>query len=90
MDQIQASGGMVTLIHLVTEVSAPPSSQEGPPTLQWRIACMPNMVHTEFGKTMYHEVHHHTNDYRAVSCPACKKSQAFAAAQKAHENATKK
>lgn len=80
MDVVTPSGVTVTAVHLVHEVLAPPVDQEGPPTMQWRIACMPNM--TEFHQTAYHPNYQRSDDARAVSCPACQKTPAFKAAQK--------
>ena len=36
---------------------------------------MPSM--TEFHATMYHPNYQRSNDVRAVSCPACKKTKVF-------------
>lgn len=70
MDQILATGGSVTLIHYTHAVGG-----------NWRIACMPNMV--EFHVTLYHPNYQRSDDVRAVSCPACKKTAAFTGAQDA-------
>lgn len=70
MDMIMPGGRAVTLIHY-----AYPLSDDSPP--QYRLACMPNMLPSEFGKTQYHEVHHHTNEPRAATCPACKRTDIF-------------
>lgn len=67
MDQISAGGRKITLIHFV--YATDPSGGD------WRIACMPNM--REFHQTEYHPAYQRTNDVRAVSCPACKKSDVF-------------
>lgn len=72
MQQLQPFGGSITLIHYFVEVPTPPANEEGPPTLQHRIACMPNM--TEFHQTPYHPAYQRTTDARAVSCPQCKKT----------------
>lgn len=56
---------MITLVHYVF--------QEGPE----RIACVPNLLETEMGSTMYHLPYHRTNEYRAVTCPACKRSDVY-------------
>lgn len=40
-----------------------------------RIPCMPNMV--EFHATVYHPAYHRSDDTRAVTCPACKKTPTF-------------
>lgn len=88
MQQITVGGGFVTLIHFMSEVSAIPPTEDGPQTLQWRIACMPNM--TEFHATPYHPNYQRSNDVRAVTCPACKKTQAFLDAQRTLSNAEKK
>lgn len=40
-----------------------------------RLVCMPNVV--EFHATREHHHHLHTNDPRAVTCPACKKTPIF-------------
>lgn len=79
MEQILPGGQVITLIHFVSEIMAPPVGTEGAPVLQWRIACMPNM--TEFGTTPYHKNHMRSDDVRAVTCTACKKSIAFKKAQ---------
>lgn len=77
MIQFIGSGSTIELIHFISGVMAPPSETdlEGPPTKQWRIACMPNM--TEFHETPYHPHYQRTDDIRAVTCPACKNSLAF-------------
>lgn len=58
MDQIDATGQKITLIHYVFQVDPE------------RIACMPNMV--EFGETAHHPNYQRTNSKIAVTCPACK------------------
>ncbi len=83
MEQLQASGGTITLIHFMCEIMMPPVEQEGPPTPQLRIACMPNM--TEFHLTMYHPNYMRTNDVRATTCPQCMKTKQFQDAQKVLE-----
>ena len=60
MDQVDAHGFTTTLIHFVF--------QENPE----RIACMPNM--TEFHLTPYHLNYQRTNDPRATTCPACRRT----------------
>lgn len=65
MDQILPGGGSVTLVHFV--YALPDTS---PP--DYRIACMPNMK--EFHKTKYHKNYQRSNDARAVTCPACKRT----------------
>lgn len=77
MQQLTAGGNLIEIIHFVSRVMAPPTegSPEGPPTEQWRIACMPNM--TEFHQTPYHPHYQRTDDVRAVSCPACMKTTVF-------------
>lgn len=70
MDQITPGGGTLTIIHF-----AYPLSDDSPP--QYRLACMPNMQSNEFGQTRYHGVHHHTNEPRAATCPACKRTDVF-------------
>lgn len=68
MDQILPGGGSITLIHLVYALS-----DESPP--DYRIACMPNML--EFHATPYHPAFHRSNDARAVTCPACKRTEIY-------------
>ena len=75
MDQVTAAGGLITIVHFMFESVLPPPEQEGPPVSQWRIACMPNM--TEFHQTPYHPNYQRANDVRAVTCPACRKTQVF-------------
>lgn len=67
--QVQVDGTIVTLIHFcyLTE----PKNEE-------RIACSPNMK--ELGETMYHPNCQRTNDFRAVTCPSCKRSDMYIAA----------
>lgn len=72
MDQITVSGQIINPIHFVFQV--------GPE----RIACMPNM--TEFHTTPYHRSYARSNDPRAVTCPACKKSTPFAEAMISLQN----
>ncbi len=66
MDQIGADGRVTTLVHLMHNISG-----------EWRVACMPNMV--EFHRTPYHPEVTRTDDRRAVTCPACKRSAIFKA-----------
>lgn len=58
MEQLNALGQTITLIHYVFQVDPE------------RIACMPHMQ--EFHSTKYHPNYQRTNDPRAVTCPACK------------------
>lgn len=64
MQQITPLGTQLTVIHFATKIGN-----------DTRIACMPNMK--EFGETQYHPVCMHSDDPRAVSCPACKKTDAY-------------
>lgn len=75
MQQVGPFGGVITLVHFISLVSMPPLDHEGPPTPQWRIACMPNM--TEFHETMYHPSYHRTDHAPAASCPQCKKTREY-------------
>lgn len=75
--QIQRDGRSITLIHFAYDTGHGLSGG-------YRIACMPNMLPSEFGETAYHPVVHHTNEYRAVTCPACKKSSAYMGAESIH------
>lgn len=68
MDQINAQGQTVTLIHFVFQTDPE------------RIACMPNM--TEFHQTSHHPHYQRTNCAEAVSCPACKKTDMFKMARR--------
>ena len=86
MEQINIAGVPTTLIHFVFEAMVPPDT-EGPPVPAWRIACMPHMK--EFHATAYHPNYHRTNDTRAATCPACKKTKDFAKAQSTLEQAIK-
>lgn len=70
VEQINQLGQPITLIHFVFQVN---------PT---RLACMPNM--TEFGQTQYHPVVLHTNDSRAATCPACKRTNVYKTALGKH------
>ncbi len=63
MEQIDAQGRSTLLIHYVFQVDPE------------RIACMPNM--TEFHLTPYHLNVLRSNQKPAVTCPACKKTEAF-------------
>lgn len=67
MEQIDAGGNATTLVHFVYQ-----SEPE-------RIACMPNMV--EFHSTAYHKNYQRSNDPRAVSCPACRRTDAYKTAR---------
>ena len=64
MDQVGMYGNVTTLIHFVFSSGS-----------EWRIACMPNM--TEFHKTDYHPHYQRTDDPRAATCPACKRTEEF-------------
>ncbi len=50
MEQINSAGRTTTLIHLVY------GTDKG-----YRIACMPNLVETEFGETRFHKSHQRTD-----------------------------
>lgn len=63
MDQINVYGQLTTLIHFVFQVDPE------------RIACMPKM--TEFHRTDYHLNYERTNEPRAVTCPACKRTESY-------------
>lgn len=63
MDQIDERGKTLTLVHYVFQVNPE------------RIACMPNM--TEFHETPTHPNVQRTNVPGAVTCPACKESNAY-------------
>lgn len=63
MDQVDAFGRTMTLVHFVFQ--AEPE----------RIACMPGMQ--EFHATPHHPNYQRTNDPRAVSCSACKKTDSY-------------
>lgn len=66
MEQLNLHGQLSTLIHLIYE----PTTLSG-----WRIACMPNM--TEFHSTPYHPNYQRTDFPAAVTCPACKRTDAY-------------
>ena len=68
MEQINQFGESTTLIHFVF--------QDAPE----RIACCPNM--TEFHSTVYHPNYQRSNDARAVTCPMCKKTDAYGRARR--------
>lgn len=63
MEQVNRNGNVVALIHYVFQ------------TEPERIACMPNM--TEFHETAYHPNYQRTSAAAAVTCPACKRSDAY-------------
>lgn len=65
MEQTDARGATITLIHYVFQVDPE------------RIACMPNMSEKEFGSTPYHQHVVRTNSPQAVTCPACKRTEQF-------------
>ena len=67
MSQITPSGTSFTLIHFVFQTDPE------------RIACMPNM--TEFHQTPHHPNYQRSNDARAVTCPGCKKTDAYKTAR---------
>lgn len=68
MEQVGPHGQVTNIVHFV----------HGEPN---RIACMPNM--TELHATLHHPNFPRTNEVRAVSCPACKCSGPFLAAEEA-------
>ena len=68
MDQISATGQIITLVHLEAN---------------GKIACMPGMA--ELHATMYHPAVHRSDDPRAVTCPACKKSTVFVESLKRYQ-----
>lgn len=70
VDQLLATGGTLTLVHF-THLAGD----------EWRIACMPSM--TEFHSTPHHPNYQRSDDVRAVTCPACKKSTTFVVAKSA-------
>ena len=77
MEQVGPQGQVTTLVHFTREAVVPPGdgAPEGPPVSGWCIACMPNM--REFHRTLYHPSYQRSNDVRAVTCPACKKTTTF-------------
>jgi hypothetical protein len=75
MNQLLPSGQQITVVHFAS----------GDPE---RIACMPNM--TEFGQTMYHPSYMRSNDPRAVTCPACKRSAILQSASSTLDGALKR
>lgn len=64
MDQLGYRGQSTTLVHF---------SQVG--EAGERVACMPGM--TEFHLTPHHPNYQRSNDPRAVTCPACKRTDAY-------------
>lgn len=68
MDQITATGERITIIHLTFW-------KEEKGKGDWYIACMPGM--TTLHKTNHQENHQRSNDARAVSCPACKRTSIY-------------
>jgi len=64
MEQLDKFGQSTTLIHWMTETSN-----------GLRIACMPNA--TEFHATPYHPAFQRTDDVRAASCPACRRTAEY-------------
>lgn len=64
VEQLGSDGRFRAIIHFAYAV--PTGAQ---------VACMPNM--REFGETMYHRHVLLTDDPRAVTCPACKKTDAW-------------
>ncbi len=66
MEQTNSSGRTSTLIHLVY------STDKGN-----RIACMPNLLESEFGRTSHHDMHYRTDTISAVTCSQCKNSIQF-------------
>lgn len=63
MEQIDAQGRSITLIHYVFQTNPE------------RIACMPNM--TEFHQTAYHQNYQRSNSVSAITCPACKRTEVY-------------
>lgn len=72
---------MITPIHFV-HIGETSSAND------WRIACMPGM--TEFHATAHHTNYPRSDDVRAVTCPACKKSNAYKKSKDLLEEALKK
>ena len=72
-DQILSNGQLLTTIHFVYWDD---NFQGG----SWRLACIPNV--TEFHKTQHHENYQRTNDTRATTCPACKRTVIYAEHQR--------
>ena len=63
MDQLTQYGKVITLVHFVHQTSPE------------RIACMPGME--DLHKTDHHPSVQRSDDYRAVTCPACKRTEVF-------------
>lgn len=76
MQQIQSGGTIITAIHLCFIDNG-----------KVHIACMPGLE--EFHRTMYHPAYHRSNDYRAVTCPACKRSTTYVSQAATHAGVTK-
>lgn len=62
--QLLPNGASITIIHFTYETNG-----------QWQIACMPNM--REFHRTKFHKNYLRSNEPRAVTCPACKRSNVY-------------
>ena len=69
MEQITQFGVPLTCIHFIYPTKDNPGGDD------WRIACMPNM--TEFHATVHHPNYLRTNYVGAVTCPQCKKTDAY-------------
>jgi hypothetical protein len=76
MNQVQADGSVVTLVHFLYAHAG-----GGSTGTDWRIACMPGV--TEFHQTPHHPNYQMTNDTRATTCPSCKRTAPFKRAQEA-------
>lgn len=66
--QTLPDGTQIVLIHYTNYV--------GGLSHNWRIACMPNMKDLNSSDALQPN-YQRTNDKRAVTCPACKRSSAF-------------
>lgn len=93
MEQITATGVAITLIHLFSYEKYVVREEQTMMRDSWRdspghIACMPGM--TEFHRTKYHPAYQRSNDPRAVTCPACRRSHEYNRAMEKLNAATKK
>ena len=64
----------------MSQVITPPrdNQPEGPPSMEWRIACMPHT--TDMVMAPHHQLYNRTEEPRAVTCVMCKKTQVFKSA----------
>lgn len=77
MQQIDERGNMIEVVHFAHVADG-----------KERVACLPNMA--ELHQTQHHPNYQRSGEPRAVTCPACKRTDAYCGTLAFHEAAAKR